>query len=52
MAKDSEKSIEQLTKLSCDCKNEKNIEVDRLKNELKIAQRTAKLKQEALEELS
>ena len=52
MAKDSEKSIEQLTKLSCDYKNEKNIEVDRLKNELKIAQRTAKLRQEALEELS
>ena len=52
MAKDSEKALQELTKVSSNYKNEMNIELDRLKNELKIAQRTAKLKQEALEELS
>ena len=52
MNKDSAKVLQELTKFSCNHKNEINIELNRLKNELKIAQRTTKLKQEALEEIS
>ena len=52
MNKDSEKVLQEITKFSCNHKNEINIELNRLKNELKIVQRTTKLKQEALEEIS
>ena len=52
MNKDSAKVLQELTKFSCNHKNEINIELNRLKNELKIAQRTTKLKQKVLEEIS
>ena len=52
MTENSEKSLQELTKLTFNYKNEMNIEVDTLKNELKITQRSVKLKQEILEEFS